>query len=285
LDGALADFSEAIQRDPKDTRLFLARGAVYARLQKYPESLADRDQAVQLDPKNAEAYVARGGTYHLLGQHDKGLADRSTAIGLDPSYAVAWEARGNAYYMLGRFDEALGDLEQAQRLDPANQDTKRLAAAAKAKVDEIIAQAQAKEAAPETESLHLPNTVAAVQPAAARTPAPVQAPPAETADASTYHTRGRKLLQEEHYDEAIRQLTEALKLDPVLAQAYNARGFAHFRLKHYAKAIADFDEAIRFFPGYANAYVNRAVARRASGDTAGAIEDQARARELTEKGQ
>jgi tetratricopeptide (TPR) repeat protein len=88
-------------------------------------------------------------------------------------------------------------------------------------------------------------------------------------------------LQEDHYTEAIEELTKAIQLNPVLAQAYNARGFEYFKLKQYSKAIADFDQATRVYPGYGNAYVNRAAAKRAAGDRAGAEADQARARQLT----
>jgi tetratricopeptide (TPR) repeat protein len=106
---------------------------------------------------------------------------------------------------------------------------------------------------------------------------PAKAPPASAAE---YQARGRKLLQEDRYQEAIEPLTEALKLDPAFSLAYNARGYAHFRLKQYPQALADFDEAIRLNPSYLNAYVNRGAARRAAGDKAGADADQAKAREL-----
>ena len=109
-------------------------------------------------------------------------------------------------------------------------------------------------------------------------PAPsAKAPPAS---ATEYHTRGRKLLQEGRYQEAIEPLTEALKLDPSLSLAFNARGFAYFRLKQYPQALADFDQAIRLNRSYVNAYINRSVTRRAAGDKAGADADQAKAREL-----
>jgi len=99
--------------------------------------------------------------------------------------------------------------------------------------------------------------------------------------ASDCHAQGRKLLQDEHYAEAIEQFTEALKLNPSHALAYNGRGWAHFRLKQYAEAISDFDRAIELNPSYANAYLNRSAAKRSSGDKTGADADQAKAKELT----
>jgi Flp pilus assembly protein TadD len=98
--------------------------------------------------------------------------------------------------------------------------------------------------------------------------------------AAEYQQRGRKLIQEEHFAEAIEPLTQALKLDPFLATNFNARGYAYYRLKRLPLAIADFDEAIKLNPLYANAYTNRGVAKRAAGDKAGADADQARARDL-----
>jgi Flp pilus assembly protein TadD len=98
--------------------------------------------------------------------------------------------------------------------------------------------------------------------------------------AAEYQQQGRKLIQEEHFAEAIEPLTQAVKLDPFLATNFNARGFAYYRLKKLKEAIADFDQAIKLNPTYANAYTNRAVAKRAAGDKAGADADQAKAREF-----
>ena len=154
--GATADYTESLKRDPKDPRIYMARAAVYVRLKMYPEALEDRQQAVQLDPKNPEVYVARGGSYHLLGQHDKGIEDRTRAIGLSPSSPLGWIARGDAYFLLERWDEALSDLDQAVKLDPKNTEIRQLRTMAQNQVDEKIKQARARELAPETGNVTLP---------------------------------------------------------------------------------------------------------------------------------
>jgi Flp pilus assembly protein TadD len=51
-------------------------------------------------------------------------------------------------------------------------------------------------------------------------------------------------------------------------------------MQNFANAIVDFSNAIRLRPDYANAYRNRAIARKHSGDDAGAAEDSRRAAEL-----
>jgi outer membrane protein OmpA-like peptidoglycan-associated protein len=99
--------------------------------------------------------------------------------------------------------------------------------------------------------------------------------------AAIHQGRGRKLMQEERFEDAIQEFSEAVTLNPSLALAYNGRGYAYYRLKNYQAASGDFDAAIRLDPVYANAYLNRSLCRRALGDKAGAATDAAKARDLT----
>lgn len=119
-------------------------------------------------------------------------------------------------------------------------------------------------------------------PVATQSPAPTpQSVMAPAKAAASHQAQGRKFLQEERYDDAIREFTEALTLNPSLSLAYNGRGYAYYRLKNYQAAIGDFDAAIRLNPVYANAYLNRSACRRALGDKAGAASDAAKVRDLT----
>jgi len=61
-------------------------------------------------------------------------------------------------------------------------------------------------------------------------------------------------------EKAILYLSEAIKLQPNIAEAYNNRGNAYADLQQYELAIEDYNEAIRLKPDYAHAYYNRGLA-------------------------
>ena len=75
--------------------------------------------------------------------------------------------------------------------------------------------------------------------------------------AATYNERGRAWDAKKDYGKAIEDYTEAIRLDPKLVVAFNNRGNAWSDKKDYDKAIKDYDEAIRLDPKYALAFNNR----------------------------
>jgi hypothetical protein len=99
----------------------------------------------------------------------------------------------------------------------------------------------------------------------------VQRPP--NAAAQQHDRLGRQKLAAGRYQEALAELSEAIRLAPDYALAYNARGFAWYMLRNFTSALADLDRAIKLNPNYANAYRNRAVVRKAAGDRSGAEAD------------
>ncbi len=85
------------------------------------------------------------------------------------------------------------------------------------------------------------------------------------------------------YDNAVRDLGEAIRLDPHDPEAYRNRGGAWGAKGDYRRAISDFDEAIRIDSSDALAYDNRASARSETGDYDGALKDYGQAIRLDPK--
>jgi tetratricopeptide (TPR) repeat protein len=84
----------------------------------------------------------------------------------------------------------------------------------------------------------------------------------------------------EDFDQAIGCFSEAIRLDPELAEAYYNRGVAFGRRGDVDKEIADYTDAIRLNPDFTEAYHNRGVAYEEKGRKAEADEDFARAEKL-----
>jgi tetratricopeptide (TPR) repeat protein len=101
-----------------------------------------------------------------------------------------------------------------------------------------------------------------------------------TAAAEQHNTLGRQLSAAGRYREAIAELTEALRIAPDFAVAFNARGFAWFKLHRLPLALKDLDQAILLNPKYANAYRIRGVVRKSMGNARGAAADLKKSQQL-----
>ena len=113
---AIADYSQAIQLNPKYADAYNNRGIVYRKQGKYDLAIADYNQAIQLNPKDAEAYNNRGGVYLKQGKYDLAIAEFNQAIQLNPKYAKAYYNRGLTYKNKRNMEKAISDFEKAADL-------------------------------------------------------------------------------------------------------------------------------------------------------------------------
>ncbi len=255
--GAIADFSKAVELNPRNATAYCNRGIAHADLGDKRSALSDFDTALTIDPNLAIAYNHRGLVYSDLGDKRQAIADYSEALRIQPDYATAYFNRGAARSKIGDFQGAIADYSEAIRLKPdyanayfnrgfAYQQTGDKAAAI-ADYDEAL-QADAQFAA-------------------------------------AYNNRGFVRYEVGDTAGAIADFDRALRLNPDFTNAYNNRGVVYSRLHDYEAAIADFDRAIAISPTFANAYHNRGLARSKLGDTSGAIKDlQAAVRHFSDQG-
>jgi tetratricopeptide (TPR) repeat protein len=95
--------------------------------------------------------------------------------------------------------------------------------------------------------------------------------------AGAHLERGLASIRAGKSDEAIRELDEAIRLEPGLATAYNARATAFVLKKDSDRVISDAGMAIALMPSYAEPHLWRGVAYRNKGQVDPAIEDFTRA--------
>ncbi|MBG1268514.1 serine/threonine-protein kinase [Nostoc sp. WHI] len=99
----------------------------------------------------------------------------------------------------------------------------------------------------------------------------------EPQNALAYNKRGDAYYRLGDYEQAQADSTQAILLNPQDANAYFDRGFAYSELGKYKEAIADYNQAIKLNPQNAYAYYGRGIARTQLKDNKGAIGDFSKA--------
>jgi tetratricopeptide (TPR) repeat protein len=276
LKQAIADYSQAVALDPKDSYAYNDRGAAYDDQNDYTHAIADYTQAIALDPNYTFAYSNRGNTYRHMNDLDHAIADYSQAITLDPKFAAAYANRGLSYHNKGDLDHAIADYDQAITLDPSD-DTdyvnrglvyydKKAYDSAIADYDQAITLDPKYALAYEDRGLayrdkgDLDHAIADFS----------QAIKFDPNDASAFVNRGYAYSTKNDLDHAIADYSQAITLDPKNALAFDSRGLIFRDKGDLDHAIADFSQAIALDPKYTYAYYNRGNAyySKADGDHA-----------------
>ncbi len=194
---ALADYDSAIALESDAAKkVYYNRALTYSKLKQYPQAIADYSKVITFNPKNGRAYNNRGTSYKAIREYESAIADYSKAIEINSKDAFAYYNRGLVYYNLKQYPQAIADFDKAISYDPKN--------------------------------------------------------------AVSYNNRGNIYFALKEYQKAIADLDQAISLDPKYVDGYYNRGNVYKRLKQYPKALADYATAIKIDPGYAAIYNNRA---------------------------
>jgi len=148
LDGALAQFSNILDKHPNRADAWTGRAWAYLHLQQWDSAVADYSEAIELAPEVHTNWYHRGHLYLQLAQWDKAAADFTKVIEGWPDEPGGWYLRALAYAQLNQPEKAIADLRQAiakglkdaeqlknePKLEPlrANEEFKKLLAAMEA---------------------------------------------------------------------------------------------------------------------------------------------------------
>ncbi len=113
-----AEFSKAIELDPRNALAYLFRAAAASMEGRPRDALTDYTEAIRLKPDNDRAYGFRGRIWLQTGDVDRALADYTEAIRLNPDNAITHAARGRIHADRGQYDRALADYSEVIRLKP-----------------------------------------------------------------------------------------------------------------------------------------------------------------------
>lgn len=281
---AINDFDRAIMRNASDARYFQARARAWIDRNDLAQAHSDFDEAIRLDPKNPASYAGRAEMHAKKGEADLAIADYDEAIRLSPKDAQLVGERAALSRKHGErtriaFDHSAAPAPEPKRVAPAQPapqppvpvkvpETPRIEPAAR----EAFAKETNKEADKDWLACRAPNT--AIGPRVAACTILIEGKKVTGhALAETYSNRGAAYIQKKDYDRAIKDLDEAIRIEPEVGFFYGNRAIAHFFKDDRQRAAADFDEQIRLAPNAARSYTYRAIMHEKLGRRAQAIAD------------
>ena len=92
-------------------------------------------------------------------------------------------------------------------------------------------------------------------------------------DAAIHLFRGISYSENTEYDKAIKEIDQAILINPDHAILYNKRGIVYYYSRNYKKAIDDYNKSIELNPNLSPVYYNRALAYDDSGQKIRALKE------------
>jgi len=119
-DGAIADFTRAVELDPNMSALYLLRGNAKKMKRDYAAAISDYTRAIELEPEYKDVMLtARAGVRELTGDLEGAIADYTRAIEIDPKFDGTYRSRGRVKQKKGDAEGAAADFARAEQLAPA----------------------------------------------------------------------------------------------------------------------------------------------------------------------
>lgn len=289
MQGALADFSKAIEQNPVFSQALLYRGVVLGRLSKYPQAKSDFDMAIDLRPNWAEGYFSRGVNFLLMQQTQRAIDDFSKVIDFEPRNVDAWINRGTSYLYHGDSLRALNDYAQAIKLNPfyAEGYSKRGRLLMEMKnyhlaIDDLSKAIELDSTLSINYFLRAiaNNYINSITLAIEDLDKAIELSPSNALSiynrALLYWRIGKK-------SDALEDFDRVAKLNPENLLVYYNRGILQLELSDLQGAIDDFTKAIEIFPDFANAYRARSSAYAQLGNYSESELDRNFAQSIAEK--
>jgi tetratricopeptide (TPR) repeat protein len=121
-EGELEDLTRVVELDPGTEASWLFRAEARHRKKDLAGAVEDYTRALELDPRDAPTWDKRGTVEAEQRDFARAVDDYTKAVEIDGSFMQAWTNRGTAWLSQGRFEEAIADYDRVIALDPRNAD-------------------------------------------------------------------------------------------------------------------------------------------------------------------
>ncbi len=208
---------------------------------------------MSLEPTNDAPVYSRGYSKMQIGDIEGAIVDFSMAIELNP-------ANKEAYYNLGVVEYSRGDIQRAISYFMTSLEMDANNTPAMLQIARISYEQQDIESALTYFEMCIKND--RVLKILTRS---------ELHYAYKYFASSQSIVG--NYESALSNINFALAYDNTLYDTYHIRGAINIELGHYEQAVADLSEALRLNPNFGYGYFARAMAYRKLGDTLKANRD------------
>ena len=287
--GAIADISRAIQRAPKEARLYLSRASYYGAIGRNDAAVEDLSQAIKFDPSQEQAYWLRG-SYRQANRDPFGaLEDFNQVIKINPNNSRAYLMRATIHVTQTDYASAIADYSEMIRIDPKNAlafsqrgsmkfiqgdsqgaiaDYTKLIALNPKDVDAYDRRAHVRRYNGDPQgAISDYKAIARINPRSIRAWSSIADVAEDQNDISS----------------ALEALSKIIAINPRDVTYYTKRGEIYADQKNYSKAIADYSKVIELKPHEEYGYILRGYARQESGDRSGAKKDFLKLAEINRK--
>ena len=116
FEGAIMDFTLALEKDPGNPEILYQRAMSYFHLGKKSLTLIDLDEAVEMQPNYAFRYSSRAFMRDSFGDVIGAIKDYKEAINLDPEDAISYNNLGVLEDKMGKRNISQGHYNKADSL-------------------------------------------------------------------------------------------------------------------------------------------------------------------------
>lgn len=217
---------EAIEKDDKDSKLYVGRASLKNVIGRYEDAIKDYDIAIELNDKDPQFYWQRGYSKSSIIDYNGAIEDYDTAIKLGINDPKIFLDRGIAKSYLCKYKEAINDFNISIKLNPCYAEAYNFIGSSKLELGLY------------NDCINDFNTAIKLNP--------------------YYHFAyaNRALLNMffKNYDQALKDYDFALKIDSTNVIYYRYRAQIKYILGMYGEAIDDAEKAINLYNKYMDAH-------------------------------